>query len=312
MKKAPVILLVEDEAQLRFLLAKILRDDGYEVFEAAHGKEGLEIAQLMHLDLVVTDLMMPEMEGVPFIQAMQQTEFGRDARYVILTAMGKRKDFEGVIPFEDFLEKPLEAEEIVSRIRAALTKIPARENSEVQKNDSPSAGIKRPDLGGATDLQVAQDVQMLAADKSMDTEEDKKKNEQLSLNDGPGGKGKKEEHRVMIAETSEMVYQELLKTFSAQGYPCKQITTEAQCLEMCKTYQPRIILLNAAFGVSGAKALAFQIKKISQVKTAPILIYEKIGSMDTKIGTSSGQGETSFTWDREGEALIQRAFTFLR
>jgi DNA-binding response OmpR family regulator len=311
--KVPVILLVEDETQLRFLLAKILRDDGCEVFEAAHGKEALEIAQLMHLDLVVTDLMMPQMGGVPFIQAMQKTEFGAYARYVILTAAGRREELEGVIPFEDFLEKPLEAEEIVTRIRAVLAKTPVQENAADPGHDLSHAvaARRRPDVGAAADLRVAQDAQMLAADKGMDAQEDKKKNEPLVFNDAPDGRGKKEERRVLIAETSKTVYQEMLKVFCAQGCSCRHIITEAQCLEACETYQPGVILLHADFGSSGAASLARRIRNIPQVKTTPILIYEKIGSLDSRSGVP-GQEESRFLWDREGAVLIQRAMAFFR
>jgi two-component system response regulator (stage 0 sporulation protein F) len=64
------ILIIEDHASVRMLLARVLEDAGYQVYEAANGRQGLEQFQAEPVDLVITDLEMPEMTGLDAILAL--------------------------------------------------------------------------------------------------------------------------------------------------------------------------------------------------------------------------------------------------
>lgn len=64
---AATILIIEDDASVRMLLARVLEDAGYQVYEAANGRQGLERFHTQPVDLVVTDLEMPEMNGLEVI-----------------------------------------------------------------------------------------------------------------------------------------------------------------------------------------------------------------------------------------------------
>ena len=61
------ILIIEDHASVRMLLARVLKDAGYHVCEAANGRQGLERFHAQPVDLVITDLEMPEMNGLEVI-----------------------------------------------------------------------------------------------------------------------------------------------------------------------------------------------------------------------------------------------------
>ena len=61
------ILVIEDDASVRVLLSQILEDAGYQTYEAANGREGLEQFRAKPMDLVITDLEMPEMNGLDLI-----------------------------------------------------------------------------------------------------------------------------------------------------------------------------------------------------------------------------------------------------
>ena len=61
------ILVIEDDASVRVLLVQILEDAGYQTYEAANGREGLEQFRAQPMDLVITDLEMPEMNGLDLI-----------------------------------------------------------------------------------------------------------------------------------------------------------------------------------------------------------------------------------------------------
>lgn len=64
---AATILIIEDHPSVRMLLARVLEDAGYQVYEAANGRQGLEQFHAQPVDLVITDLEMPEMTGLEVI-----------------------------------------------------------------------------------------------------------------------------------------------------------------------------------------------------------------------------------------------------
>lgn len=65
--RLPTILIIEDHTSVRMLLARVLEDAGYQVCEAVNGRQGLERFRAQPVDLVITDLEMPEMNGLDVI-----------------------------------------------------------------------------------------------------------------------------------------------------------------------------------------------------------------------------------------------------
>jgi CheY-like chemotaxis protein len=70
------ILIIEDHASVRMLLAKVLEDAGYQVCEADNGRQGLERFRAQPVDLVITDLEMPEMNGLEVILELTRAFLG--------------------------------------------------------------------------------------------------------------------------------------------------------------------------------------------------------------------------------------------
>jgi two-component system response regulator (stage 0 sporulation protein F) len=66
-RRRPTILIIEDHTSVRLLLARVLEEAGYQVFEAANGRQGLDQFRTQPVDLVITDLEMPEMTGLEVI-----------------------------------------------------------------------------------------------------------------------------------------------------------------------------------------------------------------------------------------------------
>jgi CheY-like chemotaxis protein len=66
------ILIVDDDAQFRLMLRRLLEREGYEVFEAGDGKEGIKAYRNLRTEVVVTDIIMPEMEGVETIMKLRK------------------------------------------------------------------------------------------------------------------------------------------------------------------------------------------------------------------------------------------------
>lgn len=80
------ILIVEDEAPLRNAVSDILTFEGFEVFRAKNGQEGLDLALAEHPDLILLDLMMPVMDGLTMLEKLRQDpEYGKDAQVILLT-----------------------------------------------------------------------------------------------------------------------------------------------------------------------------------------------------------------------------------
>jgi CheY-like chemotaxis protein len=79
------ILVIDDDKLIREGLGALLKNAGQIVLEAADGKEGLEIAQKEHPDLIVTDLRMPNMSGQEMIDAIRDDKTIKDTPIVILT-----------------------------------------------------------------------------------------------------------------------------------------------------------------------------------------------------------------------------------
>ncbi|OGZ19132.1 MAG: hypothetical protein A2494_00650 [Candidatus Lloydbacteria bacterium RIFOXYC12_FULL_46_25] len=80
------ILIVEDEAPLRNAVSDILTFEGFTVFQAKNGQEGLDIALREHPDLTLLDLMMPIMDGLTMLEKLRQDQtWGTQAAVILLT-----------------------------------------------------------------------------------------------------------------------------------------------------------------------------------------------------------------------------------
>jgi two-component system OmpR family response regulator len=114
------LLVVDDEPSIRELLTASLRFAGFEVFPAADGAEALKLAEQQRPDLVVLDIMLPDLDG--FTVTRKLRERGRDVPVVFLTARDETSDkITGLtVGGDDYVTKPFSLEEVVARIRAVL------------------------------------------------------------------------------------------------------------------------------------------------------------------------------------------------
>jgi two-component system, OmpR family, phosphate regulon response regulator PhoB len=116
------ILVIEDEKDIQEILDYNLRQAGHKVNLASTGQEGLRLAREKRPDLVLLDLMLPDVSGTEVCKAMKQDAALRDVQVVILTAKGEEID--RVVGFElgadDYVVKPFSVRELVLRIQAIL------------------------------------------------------------------------------------------------------------------------------------------------------------------------------------------------
>jgi two-component system phosphate regulon response regulator PhoB len=119
---SPKLLIVEDEADLVRALEYNFRQAGFEVHSATLGREGLRIAAAKQPDLVLLDLMLPDLQGVEVCRLLKADPKTRNTPVIILTARGEEVD--RVVGFEigadDYVTKPFSVRELVLRARAVL------------------------------------------------------------------------------------------------------------------------------------------------------------------------------------------------
>ncbi len=121
-----VILVVEDDAAIRRGVVDMLRYNGYVVHEAPDGRAGLDLALAVDADLVLLDIMMPQMDGM---QVLAELRKARPAQPVIfLTARGEEEDrVRGLrLGADDYVVKPFGIDELIARVEAVLRRSPAR------------------------------------------------------------------------------------------------------------------------------------------------------------------------------------------
>lgn len=116
------ILVVDDEARLRNVVRGYLEQEGYTVVTAGNGREALIIAREEQPDLIVLDLMMPEMDGWEFLRRHRQ-----DHHTPIIMLTARVEDVDKVAGLEmgadDYVTKPFSTRELVARVRAVLRRM---------------------------------------------------------------------------------------------------------------------------------------------------------------------------------------------
>ncbi len=83
------VAIIEDDAAISQMYRIKFETEGYEIDTAENGKLGLELIEKMKPDMVLLDLMMPEMNGDEMLQKLRKTPFGKDVKVIILTNMGE-------------------------------------------------------------------------------------------------------------------------------------------------------------------------------------------------------------------------------
>lgn len=121
---ATKLLVIEDDATLNQLLTRNLERKGFEVLSATHGKQGLRLAYQNHPDLVILDIMMPEIDGWQVCERLREVS---DVPIVLLTAkIGQDDVMRGLeLGADDYIKKPFNLAELELRIKAILRRTTA-------------------------------------------------------------------------------------------------------------------------------------------------------------------------------------------
>lgn len=133
----PKILIVDDEIDILDLLEYNLQKEGYETLRASDGLSGIEVANEHHPDLILLDVMMPNLDGIEACRRIRETQAGKNMYIIFLTA--RAEEYSEVAGFEagadDYIAKPIKPRVLISRIKAVL-----RRNSKV-KGETQEPGV---------------------------------------------------------------------------------------------------------------------------------------------------------------------------
>ena len=114
------ILVVEDDKNTRKLLTAVIGGEGYNVLEATNGVEALDVLEHKHIDLMVLDVMMPQMDGFTLTETLR--EGGSQLPILILSAKQNVGDIKKgfLVGIDDYLTKPFDFDVLLLRIKALL------------------------------------------------------------------------------------------------------------------------------------------------------------------------------------------------
>ncbi|MBK5104484.1 MAG: protein kinase [Burkholderiales bacterium] len=118
------ILVVEDEASIRLNLTLMLKGEGYELDSAENGRAGIEHAKSFAPDLIISDVMMPELDGFGMLDALRGDPRFADTPFIFLTALNDKTSMRRGMNLgaDDFLNKPFTRDELIDAVNSRLKK----------------------------------------------------------------------------------------------------------------------------------------------------------------------------------------------
>jgi len=125
------ILIVDDEEKFIELIQIRLETNGYEVASAKNGKEGLEKVRVYKPDLIISDALMPVMDGYKFYKELKRNRATLSIPVLILTARGNMEDTFMMAGVDEFLAKPVDAEELLEKVSKLLKGTPDTKTGDV-------------------------------------------------------------------------------------------------------------------------------------------------------------------------------------
>lgn len=117
------ILIVDDEPNIVLALELLMKKEGYEVHTVADGERAVQAAKELRPDLILLDIMMPNMDGYEVCQSIRSDALLKDVRIIMLTAKGREVEREkGMALGADlYITKPFSTRQVVMKVREILT-----------------------------------------------------------------------------------------------------------------------------------------------------------------------------------------------
>lgn len=129
------ILVVEDDKNLRKLITTCLKKNNYTPFEANDGEEALEMLDKQYIDLIITDVMMPKVDGFELIKELRMSEY--KLPILLITAKDSIQDKKEGFLFgaDDYMVKPINIEELLLRVKVLLRRTESTNERKIKIGD---------------------------------------------------------------------------------------------------------------------------------------------------------------------------------
>lgn len=130
------LLVVEDDGELRQLFSTVLRKEGYQVLEAEDGVEALDVLDHEYIDLIISDIMMPRLDGYALSKALREADY--TLPILMITAKDSFSDMqEGYrAGIDDYMVKPINVNEMILRVGALLRRVQSINDRQVAVGDT--------------------------------------------------------------------------------------------------------------------------------------------------------------------------------
>ena len=114
------ILLIEDDREIATTLRSVLESAGYEVGYASNGRDGQRLIQETHPELVITDMMMPQLGGFPVLEFLRDMEHPPKVIMITANEGGRHKAYAEMLGVADYLRKPFAMDVMLEAVERAL------------------------------------------------------------------------------------------------------------------------------------------------------------------------------------------------
>jgi DNA-binding NarL/FixJ family response regulator len=147
------ILVIEDQPVMRRNIQTILEMEGFDVATAENGRTGVEAVKAVPPDLILCDVMMPELDGYGVLAALRQDKGTATIPFIFLTAKGEKADLRTGMNLgaDDYLAKPVSSDELIAAINARFERQHAHDQ-HLEKELSEAGGFN-PDFSSAKPLE---------------------------------------------------------------------------------------------------------------------------------------------------------------
>ena len=131
MREKPLILIIDDEPEIREIVKTKLEASGFETKEASQGAEGIKLAQEFKPDIILLDVVMPEMDGVEALLKLKSNQDTKDIKIFMFTGKGDprpeiveiNRKFALESGAVDFIRKEIELSELATKLQKTITEI---------------------------------------------------------------------------------------------------------------------------------------------------------------------------------------------
>jgi len=261
------ILLVEDETDLRHLIAAELESLGYHVDQAADGQQALDMVNQAHPDIIISDVVMPRKSGNDLLKELRKTDFGKKIPFIILTAHANMKDYFDIVHVDGFVEKPFKVKELADKVtyvlgRAGVKTAPVASYvavpSEEKGSDALSAsGFDRNTVitsvaEGYVDVSMSHAVEGTA---SIATEKMTRS------------------YKALLVEEDSRMANAVEQILFKNGCLVRVTTTAARCIEESVNYAPDVIFMKSIVSGLGADAIVGLLRGMFSLRHIPVVVY---------------------------------------